>query len=153
MATTLASTPATGPTKPPANAQADGPAKPPTITIDHTTGDPKYPTPQEYKSPGSVLQIRKSMDLVLLAYPLDPAKLNRFQDFYKNNIQSWMRDRGVGHAHAYLVGSNLVVLASTPADVPWIYGTNPINGLKDFLATEQPLKIIKLPVLSNPAGE
>lgn len=100
-----------------------------------TTGD---------QSTGPIMQI--SQDLVFLAYPLNSEKIDGFKKFYQENIERWMKAQGVRHAHAYLAGSTLVVLASIRADVPWIAGASQIDGLKDFLDTDQPLNIQKLPV-------
>lgn len=130
-------------------------ASAPTITAGQSTNG-QYSATAEYKRPGSIMEVRKPMALVYLAYMLDPAKVTQFQEFYKTKIHAWMKKRGVRHAHAYVTGTTFVVLASIEADVPWIdgyeqrrLGVEPIDGFEGYLAKEQP-EIIKLPVFSAP---
>jgi hypothetical protein len=106
-------------------------------------------TPSGDQSSKIKLDIREPMRLAVLAYAINPARLDDFQKFYKDKIHAWMEERKVRHAHAFLVENTLVVLTTSEGNVPWITTATAICGLAEYLATKQPLDIQKLPTFSH----
>lgn len=81
----------------------------------------------------------------VLAYAIAPVKLNAFKEFYKRDVHKWLKERGVRHAQAILAENILVVLTTSEGNVPWILGPTAIPGLKEYLVSERPIDVSKLP--------
>jgi hypothetical protein len=92
-----------------------------------------------YSGQASDLRASLSIGLELLAYKLNPERLDTFSQFFDTTIKEWLEKYNIASANAWIIEGYLVVLS--PNKMPPWSGPGGIPGLEHYLAVPQPLPI------------
>ena len=80
-----------------------------------------------------------TIGLEIFAYALRPERRKDFITFYNKEIRSWLQEKNIAHAHAWIVDDYLIILSS-PKMRPW----SDIQHLKEYVKYTEPVAIHEL---------
>ena len=80
-----------------------------------------------------------TIGLEIFAYALRSDRRKDFITFYNKEIRSWLQEKCIAHAHAWIVDDYLIILSS-PKMRPWS-GIGGIPHLEEYLEHTEPVAI------------